>query len=49
MPSPQALVSKLSELIRSLSDRDKKEINPYDIFGRSVTVDSTNLTYMEDK
>lgn len=42
---PDALSRKLNELTRAIDDKDKRGINPYDVYGRSITVNETNLTY----
>jgi len=42
---PKEFAKKLSELTRAIDDKDKKQPHPYQIYGRTMTVDSTNLTY----
>lgn len=42
---PNELTRKLNELTRAIDDKDKRGINPYDVYGRSITINETNLTY----
>ena len=41
--NPEELSKKLSELTRAIDDKDKRQPNPYDIYGRTLTVDANNL------
>lgn len=39
------LSKKLSELTRAIDDRDKQTLHPFDIYGRTLTINSSNLVY----
>lgn len=40
------LSKKLSELTRAIDDRDKQTLHPFDIYGRTLTINSSNLVYV---
>lgn len=45
MSQPNELAKKLSELTRFIFDKDRQQINPYDIYGRVMTANTDSMVY----